>query len=256
MNTTNFASYYLETLVNHGEDIKLSHASGCIYKFNNKYFLISNWHVFSGKHLITKKPLHKTCAIPNKLILRYSTLQVKNINKIIWKELIINLKDVDGNNLWLEHYYQNQLIDIAAIEINHPETVNLFAINELRYQKTDLLLEITSDIFIIGYPLILSETYGFPIWKRGSIASEPGFESPYFFIDSATRSGMSGSPVIYKSSGQYKDIHYNTYVDANPIEAFIGIYSSREPSDKETDAQIGHVWKAFLIEELLRANKF
>lgn len=40
----------------------------------------------------------------------------------------------------------------------------------------------------------------FPVWKRGSIASEPLFNinlGPAILVDAVTRRGMSGSPVLY-----------------------------------------------------------
>ena len=70
----------------------------------------------------------------------------------------------------------------------------------------------------------------FPIWKRGSIASEPEIPidgKPMFYIDTATRQGMSGAPVFAQTSGFWgprsagKDASkYNKELGA-PLRAYI-----------------------------------
>ena len=56
------------------------------------------------------------------------------------------------------------------------------------------------DCFILGFPEGLFGAAFTPIWKRGSIAAEPYQRVPYY-IDIATRRGMSGSPVIIRHDG-------------------------------------------------------
>ncbi|MFH4113730.1 hypothetical protein WAI92_21810, partial [Acinetobacter baumannii] len=61
------------------------------------------------------------------------------------------------------------------------------------------------DAFILGYPLKLTGGGNFPIWKRGTIATEYIVNLDYlpkYYIDTATtKSGMSGSPVFIQSTG-------------------------------------------------------
>ena|SRR3990167_2675650 len=47
--------------------IQIANATGFIYKYNNDYYLVTNWHVFSGRDAITKKPLHKLSALPDEI---------------------------------------------------------------------------------------------------------------------------------------------------------------------------------------------
>jgi hypothetical protein len=56
------------------------------------------------------------------------------------------------------------------------------------------------DCFILGFPENLIGAANTPIWKRASIASEPYQQFPYY-VDSATRKGMSGAPVIARHTG-------------------------------------------------------
>ncbi len=55
------------------------------------------------------------------------------------------------------------------------------------------------DCFILGYPLQNYEGLKFPIWKRGSIATDTNLglgDHPAFLVDAATTPAMSGSPII------------------------------------------------------------
>lgn len=76
-------------------------------------------------------------------------------------------------------------------------------------------------VYVIGFPSSLSSGFGLPIWKSGYIASEPAYDVilggklsefggmrggtkiPAIFIDSLTRSGMSGSPVFASYTGNW-----------------------------------------------------
>jgi len=52
---------------------------------------------------------------------------------------------------------------------------------------------------VLGYPEGMIGPGRSPIWKRGSMASEPKYnwrDKPGFLIDTATRNGMSGAPVV------------------------------------------------------------
>jgi hypothetical protein len=59
-----------------------------------------------------------------------------------------------------------------------------------------MAIEIGNEVFILGYPLGFTHFVNTPIWKRGSIASEPHIETAEtkfrVVIDATTRGGMSG----------------------------------------------------------------
>ena len=102
-----------------------------------------------------------------------------------------------------------------------------------------------------------------PIWKRASIATEPSlpaFNEPCFLVDSATREGMSGSPVVaYATSARHYphlavnsgEITPETILLYKPGLAFLGIYSGRIGVGDLFEAQIGKVWYASVIDEML-----
>ena len=100
----------------------------------------------------------------------------------------------------------------------------------------------------------------FPIWKKASIASEPNIDiqqMPYFFIDTATRSGMSGSPVVIYRKRSFTIEEESTGKFSGHITKLIGVYSGRIGADSDmiSDAQLGRVWKASVIDEIIELNQ-
>ena len=118
------------------------------------------------------------------------------------------------------------------------------------------------DVFVIGYPWGLSGSGGaLPIYKRGSIASEPAIDYlglPRFLIDCRTSAAMSGSPVLVEHSGVWNpngsmtgDSIIGTLVN------FVGVYSGRLLSSEGVSVEdsevteIGIVWKKHALDALV-----
>jgi hypothetical protein len=90
-----------------------------------------------------------------------------------------------------------------------------------------------------------------PIWKRGSIASEPYLQTPYL-IDVATRKGMLGAPVIVRHNGIF-GIAGEVMTGAEiigTVERFVAIYSSRI-GDDAIGFPIGTAWRAAVLDDIL-----
>lgn len=248
------ASYYVETLFN---DLILSNGTCFFKKHNNQLFLITNWHVVSGRNADTKKILHSDAAIPNKLrVYLYNSPNPKADNIIIENTIPfeVPLYDEQENKLWAESELNDMMIDVIALPIHIPDTFYCLSIDDAEEPfNEDTELKIADDIYILGFPF---GTLGGmnPIWKRASVASEPEINinnMPFFFADTASRSGMSGSPVvlyqkrpvfIYSESEKKGSRHYTKLV---------GIYSGRIGSEQENSAQLGRVWKAYIIDSLI-----
>lgn len=95
-----------------------------------------------------------------------------------------------------------------------------------------------------------------PIWKKASIATQPDIDSlPKILIDTATRSGLSGSPVIMQRVGVHGMVNAQVMSETTfgRIRKFIGVYSGRI-GDDELKAQLGIVWKAKVIDEIINAK--
>jgi hypothetical protein len=109
------------------------------------------------------------------------------------------------------------------------------------------------DVFILGYPFG-ADPPGFPVWKRGSVASEPDLTrigAGYMLVDTASRPGMSGAPVIRRSWGAHITETGIFPLSSTHATNLIGIYSGRLYTKEPTDAQIGMVWPVEDIEEVI-----
>jgi hypothetical protein len=137
---------------------------------------------------------------------------------------------------------------------NEP-AINMYPVNSLA--SSNLRLQIGMDVFILGYPFGAPPP-GFPVWKRGSIASEPELTqltTDYMLVDTASRAGMSGSPVIRRSWGTHLLDNGTKVDDGQTATRFVGIYSGRLHTALRIDAQLGIVWPRRIIEEIIAGGR-
>ena len=137
--------------------------------------------------------------------------------------------------------------------------------------RLHLAIEETGSNTLTGYP------YGYfdhknwlPIWKTGTIASEPSYDfegKPLMLVDISAFPGMSGSPAFAVANGAYQTVDGPTTV--GQVRMFLGIYASmqmvREAKYLEEFAQkdseigikisssleLGHIWKSDLIVNMI-----
>ena len=125
-------------------------------------------------------------------------------------------------------------------------------LNEVQ-QVSDMVSRVAQDVFVLGLPLGIMKTGVFPVWKRGSIVTEPDYpvnDMPCFLLDTATREGMSGAPVIRRASA-YDQRGGGSIIAGAPVTQVVGIYSGRYVGELG-EAQLGIVWKYELIDEILK----
>ncbi|MEI3800383.1 MULTISPECIES: trypsin-like peptidase domain-containing protein [unclassified Chitinophaga] len=227
------------------------------YNRENITYLITNGHNLTGRNPETKDHLPGFIYQPTWLSVNLSTISSEKEGGLYKKNYLVPLyKEIDTLNepMWLIHPEKEYSIDVVAIPFNVPEGVKIFAINEFP-QSHKAIEQPGDDVFILGYPILLDETLDLPIWKRGSVATEPGQNlggMPKFLVDTATRPGMSGSPVILHR--KTFDIDKETESITLIQEKFIGIYSGRIGGNDEFQAQLGIVWKSSVIEEIIDGN--
>lgn len=257
------ASFYVESCF---DDIVLSNATCFFVERNEKVYLVTNWHVVSGRDADTYKCLDKNAAVPNNLRV-YLGKKVKEGSFLFDDDIYatIQIKDEEDNSLWYEKSIDGKMIDVVLVPIKKIEGFDVFTIDEAEYAESKEViggninklyqLYVTAEIYIVGFPFgrITDST---PIWKKASVASEPNIDikdMPYYFADTATKKGMSGSPVVARENNGifYKDKEgklRRTYTK------LAGIYSGRigADSEKANDAQLGRVWKVNVIEDILK----
>lgn len=234
---------------------KLATGTAFIYEYKQKSYLITNWHNVTGLDPLTKKPLAKHGGIPDILVFK---LQIQKEPYIKWDFFSMNLYN-DNQAEWLVHPLHKELVDVVAIEIEKTEDFKgiLRPINKMKLD--DFKLRIADEVFVLGFPYSITGGGSLPIWKRGSVATEPDIDYenlPKFFIDTASKSGMSGSPVIFRRFGVHgaEDGIIKISSTIGEIRGFVGVYSGRLTGKSELDAQLGIVWKKEVIEEIIKGN--
>ena len=247
------ASFYTEVFHN---SIQIGTATSFAYLYKNEKFLITNYHVAYGKNPENGNVLNKMGALPNKIIVHFRSREKSNPDL-----LFLDISFNENENPFKYVGMNNRIVDIAIFKL--PKEFCGVCINELEtvYNEPSveesIKLQITEQLYVLGYPrgIQINNT---PIWKKSSIAPEPDLEindMPCFYIDSTTREGMSGAPVVYYSKdGIYSGGEIAFAVADRPIYKFVGIYSGRDRNDESHIAQLGKVWKKELIERIIEDN--
>lgn len=233
-------------------DHRLGHATGFISKVNGRPFLISNWHVFSGRDAHTGQPLAPHGGCPDRLLFVWHRIIGEGRSQMEGRTLHIRAGDV---NLWLQHPEHGQVVDVAAIPLEIE--ADILTVDDFP-DVPNMKIEVGQDVFIMGYPLAPRLTESFPIWKRGTIASEPAYKVgglEQFLIDTATREGMSGALVVARSHGGYAPENGPYIISGGSHFRRIGIYSGRWGANDLGRVQLGVVWRANLIAEVCVGGK-
>lgn len=253
MTNLSLGSLYIEMFY---EDIRLATGTAFVAKNKKGYFLITNRHNVTGVGQ-DGTVLHPKGGLPNK-IKAYHHLY--NQPQLTWKPTIQNLYDKDNQKLWFEHPTLQTQADFIALKIEDADDLRFLLITFHKGNDENKLKLAPSDrVSVIGYPFGYSageskEQY-LGIWVNGFIASEPFIDYqglPVFLIDCRTREGQSGSPVFgLRYSGKYdlnnSENQYDRQMKFFDRQEFLGIYSGRINKDSD----IGFVWKASAIKELL-----
>ncbi|MCK1680824.1 trypsin-like peptidase domain-containing protein [Bradyrhizobium sp. 147] len=232
-------------------DTLLSQGTGFVWIDGDSFFLITNWHNVSGRNPNTGKHLSPTAAEPNRLRIWFNTKGEMG-NKTA---KFIPLRADTGEPTWFVHPEHARNVDVVALALTAFADVEMYPINEM--ESSNLQLSVGMDVYVLGYPYGLGGA-GLPVWKRGSFATEPGISPAiqlHMFIDTASRPGMSGSPVIRRSWSTHL-LEQNAIEMGAPIATrFVGVYSGRMSSSDPLDAQLGIAWPASLVPEIVSGRK-
>lgn len=240
----------------HFNDQKLGDATGfVVIAPSGRPYLITNWHVVSGRDPRTDKPTDKTtAAIPNKLVIHHNKMGQRGDKIVITEYLYAGSDEQLDKPFWIEHPALGKEVDVVALELTHLDDVELlpYDITNTRAEYETPAIGPADSVSVIGYPFGITGGESFAVWVSGSVASEPAADydkKPMFLIDCRARPGQSGSPVIaYTPAGGSFRNNGALAISGDEITHFLGIYSGRvnEKSD------LGMVWKACVIEDILK----
>lgn len=242
-----YASFYVGQIYN---GLLIGSGTCFFVKRNGKTFLMTNWHVVTAKDPITELDLNLHHYHPDHL-----HVSVFKDQDIVERTIMdVNLYSSDGRPLWKEHPSHSHKIDVVAIEVTLPVGMAVSYVEDCMEPFNEgTEAAIADDVFVLGYPFGLSVAEHFPIWKRASIASEPVIDVdnlPLIYVDTATRPGMSGSPVVYRERRAVSIMGPNQF--SRYKMSLVGVYSGRIGENKDFTVQLGKVWKAKVIDEIIK----
>lgn len=278
------ATTYLETYFIHpqtGECHLRSHATGFFLRASDAILLVTNWHVVTG--LDPSDPSVSKMPTP-----QFVKATVIGKNRHV-TELTLPLYGPSMEPQWDEHYAGSD-VDIAIYPLplaleRHFEFVDIHSAQDgVRISET-----IAKDVFILGYPFSRQDMksvfgddapYYLPIWKRGSIATEPALRlgRRVLLIDSLSRAGMSGSPVVIAQddkligagnksnsdlfarmlAGEGSVLEALSQIDTSVLTEvttkcfrFLGVYSGTIGSTRLAEVALGKCWHVDTLCELV-----
>jgi hypothetical protein len=230
-------------------------------------FLVTNWHVLSGRNSETpQRTLDINGAIPNSACLRlpiegaiHQATEKQSI--LLFQEQSVRLYSSDAKANWLQHAILKNNIDVAVINCGQQlKGFHIAHVNDVA-NTYDMAITIGAAVFILGYPYGFYHFMSTPIWKSGSIASEPHLEeqgaNSRIVIDATTRNGMSGAPVIMRAYTHYVTEAGNVTCSPN-ASRFLGVYASRptfQAQQGRETAEIGYVYKGGVIDQIIRSGE-
>lgn len=265
LDSPSLTTHYLH-MHSYATDKEMATGTGFVYEFENKFYLITNGHNVTGVNPEQTRRLDIYAAFPGKITTRARVLiEEENIVLGITEHFHINLYEDEDFHCpnWYIHPDKGYLVDVVAIPLADPDkipkNIKLFPINKISFDS-EFPPRVADEVFILGYPFNITGQLELPIWKKGSIASEPYIDIdqlPKIFVDTASRSGMSGSPVIMQRSGihGFNDISSTGKEILGTITNFVGVYSGRIGAEDEFKAQLGIIWKEKVILEILNAKR-
>lgn len=227
----------------------LGTATCFVVQHEDRSYAITNWHVVTGRRPDNGALLSLTGAVPDELGIVHNKADALGS----WVSKTEKLYGDDGNPLWLDHPRYGRNVDMVALELTDLDGVALYPHDPWNVGP-GLAVVVAGDVSIIGFPFGLAAGGALGIWVRGAIASEPSLhydDRPCFLVDSRTRPGQSGSPVIvYSAGGAVPMADGGTSIFGGPVEQFLGVYSGRINDQSD----LGFVWKSSALVEIVEGG--
>ncbi|MDZ5447920.1 serine protease [Micromonospora sp. 4G57] len=243
------ASLYIEPVSPGGEP--LSGATGFVVtRADGTDFLLTARHVLTGRHDETKQIMHSSGATPEKVrIYHYGALMT--VPEVITQDLY----DDDGDQVFIEDpsMVDVETADVVALPLSRPRYGAIVRSYEL--PPTAEPPSVTAPVWIVGYPAgSRRDGHELAVWSRGSVATDPvsTWHGDRFLVDSRTRPGQSGAPVIsfvsahssFSPDGQVR----HDFADSWTL---LGLYSGRLYNGNKESSDLGSVWTVSAIRRIL-----
>ncbi len=139
LNPFTLSSLFLNLrLVHEGQENCVGKATGFLWKHEKDLYLITNWHVVTGKDQITKEPLKGASGrAPNRMEINFPACDSK---------FNLDLYNSDGYENWIEHPNGSQ-VDVVAIPVKQINAdLPVIPLNTLFSFKDNVILEVGMDV--------------------------------------------------------------------------------------------------------------
>jgi hypothetical protein len=268
-NPLSYSSVRLDLFSREGSHV--NQASGFLVEADSQFFLVTNWHVLSGKDIARQQEDPIVVPFSLKTSIHIYSGEGENPQPLSWgrwRRITISLYDKDNLARWIEPQtkHDQPKADVAVLPLSKNESLPMNAslhlftsgsldvnarndqwtrISAIPVSAIDTKVEYgpPDKVSVVGYPrgwapngIDKSST---AFWRTASIASEI-YETGMrrwehtFFIDPCPPPGMTGSPVLGLKNNRLK---------------LLGVYS--DSSMAEFGANAGMVWNAWVVKELL-----
>lgn len=248
------------------ESVDCGCATGFVVKQNGIFFLVTNYHVLSGRRSTDNDIISKHGGTPTHLKCYFHSSKLGE-----WEEKDFPLVDENRKPFWItcnnhqsEHF---QFKDVAILQISEIENIVYYPIDICKNES--LRTSPCSLATVLGFPAGKKSYRYFPIWVTGFIGSEPELDYndlPILLINATTTMGMSGSPVFQIAEGIHTDSSGDLHVEPGRKSKFLGVYSGRitgnqlgqetvfkwQNNQNNTLLHIGIVWKPSIINNLIQ----
>jgi hypothetical protein len=230
-------------------DTKLSTGTGFFWRSGEHLYLVTNWHVVTGRDQQSGRCLHTMGAIPNKLTFTFHQDPKREDGQLLVSSAVWHPYDDLGQPVWMEHPTAGSTVDIVMLHIGADPQQSCFCINDNVRER--MSMAVGDDAYVLGFPEGIATPT--PLWKRATIASEPKLDInnlPVVLVDTASRPGMSGAPVIVFARSSYPASGGSMIVSPGEHHRLLGVYSGRHTVRDGIDSQLGFVWRASLIDDI------
>lgn len=263
--SVSFCCTPMELLSNDGNESVLTHATGFFWAKNGNPYLVTNWHVVSGRDFFTRKLL-EDCYIPRQI--RFYGLQFLMAGGSLGVErpavtIGVNVEHVEEPpviqgvpvDIWTMPLPPGIVFgrkDAAAVPGMSGDRLSCLLNENVGDQKIVTLAG--DDCFVLGYPLGNYEGLRPPIWKRGGVATDTVIGvggHPAFLVDAATTGGMSGAPVVRRVNHTVaRDDKTGALVELASFD-FLGVYAGRLQSKSMVRTNLAYAWYASLVDQVI-----
>ncbi|HYN07215.1 MAG TPA: serine protease [Vicinamibacterales bacterium] len=213
-------------------------------------FLVTNYHVVTGH-----APLSTQARMGDRIwfVMHQDPSDLTRVRPIE-----LPLYDARGEPIWVasENHPAADIVLVPLPTRTYAGIVPLVFTEA--HTRADIKIRPTSGATLLGYPFgFYDQKHFLPVWKTGHVASEPAvdFEGrPAFLVDVSAFPGMSGSPVLAVANGVYET--EDGTLRSGRLWRLLGVFSKMPVAgERDTNLQLGYVWKAALIADLARSYR-